>query len=128
MSRLTREFLKSNTLIFFPATEGESVYIQQRLLKLGLHWNGGERKVGYTGTTVQKGLIVHRGVMWTGNEEVALDCIVADVRDLSPHTARIEERLDALEKKIDAVAEHLGPREIGLGLPVKGKKKHAPDR
>ena len=114
--RLTREFLKTNTVAFFPASAGEALYIQQRLNALGISWVTGEKQHGNNESTLKLGIIVHRGQMYLNSEDADNSYIVASVRDLSPHidapTAALEARIAQLEKQVADLAAALKPSKL----------------
>lgn len=125
MTRLTLEFLRAQAVVFFPASEGEAIYIQQRLGAMGIRWVDGARMLENPGVAVRCGLIVDRGKMFVGNEEVAREYIVASVRDLSEHIdaplAQLEARVKMLEHKLDRVLALLSPQD-NLALKLAPKK------
>lgn len=129
MSRLTREFLRANSVVFFPASEGEAIYIQQRLGAMGIRWVDGARMLENPDLAVRRGLIVDEGKMFVGNEDVSREYIIASVRDLSDHVdapmAQLEARISALEDRLDRVLALLSPQDdMRLRLaPKKGEPK-----
>ena len=114
--RLTREFLKTNTVAFFPSSMGEALYIQQRLNALGIRWVTGEKQHGNNESTLKLGIIVHRGQMYLNSEDADNSYIVADVRALSPYidapTAALEARVAELEKQVADLTAALKPTKL----------------
>lgn len=115
MTRLTAAFMKENIVAFFPASKGEAVYIQQRLVTMGIRWQDGS-KICAPQELVDRGLIVYKGVMYTGNADIYNEYVVAGVRDLSPCVeSALEQRLRELEAQVAGLQEQLTPRTLGLG-------------
>lgn len=123
MKRLTAEFLKKNTVAFFPASAGEALYLQQRLASMGMRWNGGGA-VYTPEKVVALGLIVQRGTMFTGAADVFQEYIVADVRQVSKHVdtgmQALEDRIAALEAEVAALRLQLEPKSTKLSPAKKG--------
>lgn len=115
--KLTKEFLKANQVVFFPASNGEAIYVQQRLVKMGIRWKSGADVEVDCKNILKFGLIVQRGTMYIGNQDVFNEYIVCDVRALSSHfdtqTAELTQRIAALETQVAELTATLKPKVLG---------------
>ena len=122
--RLTKEFLKANTIGFFPSTPAEAAYIQQCLFELDARWPAGGQCVWNPADCVQKGISVLNGVIYFFNQERLIKAIICDVRSLSDHldapSVAMQRRIDALEKEIAELKATFKPAK--LAKPALGGK------
>ena len=121
---LTAEFLKAATIIFFPATHGESKYIQKRLFALGATWAYRGKNLNGDDDCLSNGIIVKQGTIYTIKDSYDSMGIVCDVRVLSDHvdapSVAMQRRIDALEKEIAELKATVKPAT--LAKPVLGGK------
>lgn len=122
---LTREFIKANTIAFFPASEGEAKYIQKRLFALGASWVNNGATVYSGAVCVRDGMLCVNGTMYTFSEDSTRQAIICDVRALSPFvdaaTLTLEARVKELEQQVDTLTQALKPTTLIKPLAI-GKK------
>lgn len=142
--KVTRAFASQNDLLFLPADDAESAFVQQSLFDMGLRWANGGNKVDNLGETVANGLVVQDGkIFWRSDNDDAegyLFCqskqlranyipalekdipaeTVADMfREMMARLTQVEEKLARLEREI--VPQEIAKPKSGLSKPSSHK-------
>lgn len=130
--RLSEKFLKENTVIFFPHTRAEAVFIQRSLFEHGIGWKNMGKVLHNPAECVGHGMIVMKGVLYTlpaeGNNH--FKGIICDVTALSPHfnasAAALEHRIAQLEAQVEELAGRFKPATLikpAAAAPAKKAKR-----
>lgn len=121
--KLTKESFRGRKFYFHPASIAEATMIQEHLFALGCAWSTSGKTVGHLDTLPTGTLTVDNGVMTfsesreTGGQPAASTMFdpgyIADDREfMLVQFRKMSERLDRLEKKIDAIQSQLDPPEM----------------
>ena len=110
--KITREFCKGKTLIFYPQTQEEAAFIQRRIFALGFKWPSGSTEVGKLADCVSHGILLNAGsVLYhspaSTNLDVGLLCTSAqfDENHLPPEQVFIREQFNKLAARIEEIAK-----------------------
>lgn len=113
---LTREFIKANTIAFFPASEGEAKYIQKRLFALGASWVNSGTSLHSGAACVSGGIVCIKGTIYNFGDNDTRQAIICDVRALSPFvdaaTLTLEARVKELEQQVAELTQSLKPTTL----------------
>ena len=86
--KITKEFCKDKTLIFFPEDEKEAMHIQKRLFNMGYAWNAGDYEEAFNifnpAACVDNGIVLSKGELFDGlTSEDYLDGIICTAEQLA---------------------------------------------
>ena len=138
--KITREFCKGRTLIFYPRTEEEAGFIQRRLFELGCGWCNDRAVVQNVKDCVSHGIFLDAGKIYydggnTAAGRNALLCTSAqfDENYLPPEQVFIWEqfnqlaaRIEEINKKVDAIYKELQPAKLDKQVLKKPGQDQAP--
>ena len=128
--KITREFCKGRTLIFYPRTEEEAGFIQRRLFELGCVWCNDRAVVQNVKDCVSHGIFLDAGKIYydggnTAAGRNALLCTSAQfdqgaAPELTPEEQKsLREEFNALAalvkdmaKKVDALYDEVMPKKL----------------
>lgn len=128
--KVTRAFASQNDLLFLPADDAESAFVQQSLFDMGLRWANGGNQVTSLEETVANGIVVQNGkIYWRGDKDDAssyLFCqskqlranyIPALEKDIPAETVadmfrEMMTRLTQVEEKLARLEREIAPQEI----------------
>ncbi len=116
--RLSKQFLKENSVIFFPHTKAEAAFIQRSLFENGIGWTHKGKALHDPQECVDSGMIVMNGVLYTLPKEGTkhFKGIICDVTALSPHfnasVAALEHRIAQLEAQVEELGGTLKPATL----------------
>ena len=131
--KITPALIRSSRLVFQPGTADESTYIQQQLFALGAIWASDfGQKVSKVPESVSSGLLVDHGTIYFGtdsNVENRLATLAQfeggyltpEQKFLKEQFDKVHARLDAMDKKIEALQDAVLPKDLGkakLGKPA----------
>lgn len=116
--KITRDLLRGNTLLFFPANECEAGFIQQQLLDMGCIWKNGETSIAHAVACVSTGMCVFNGRIYTTPSGTSLQKGLLCRSDqfetpfLTPEMTFLMEQFDKVNKRLAAIEEQLSPRTL----------------
>lgn len=120
--QLSDKFLKESSVIFFPHTKAEAIFIQRCLFEKGIGWKNNGRALHSGQECIDHGMIVLKGVIYTLPTEGVehFKGVICDVTALSPHfnaaVAALEHRIAQLEAQVEELGGTLKP--VTLSKPT----------
>ncbi len=129
--KLTAAFVKANHIYFEPASRREAEFVLRSLFKLGVVWNSdGSKRIKDIDECLNGGMNVdHGGKIYLGKDTnkpfikaSAMDFPGVKPKDFWPIEERIdhlEGKVDALSKKLDRILEILEPSILQKPSPVR---------
>lgn len=72
-AKITKEFCWKNNLIFFPETEAEAGFIQQKLFDMGYAWSSGSTEIDNISDSLQMGIVLLNSKIYTRGESDTRD-------------------------------------------------------
>jgi hypothetical protein len=124
--KITREFCRGKTLLFFPTSTEEAAFIQRKLFDMGFKWckEFGTR-ISFEKDCVSSGMTLdEKGSLWTDSlpkhKEKGLVCTSSqfDKSYISPEDLMLEQfnklsaRIDAISQKVDAIYDEVMPHTL----------------
>lgn len=119
--KYTKSQLERNNYIFYPKSSDESRTLQEELINMGITWGDGDTNVSEVDKTLKGGLIILNGKMYTRNKNDERDYITLPVSSVIPELAsqdsrylreqfaKLNDRLDQMEKQISEIREAVLP-------------------
>jgi hypothetical protein len=131
---ITRALVETNDLVFYPKTENEAIFIQQRLFELGARWGSHGAVVDEVANCIAKGMICKRGELLYNpvlsepylhctSEQFSQDFVPPERAFLIEQFRIIAERLERIEQRLDGIESELTPSHLdkrGLNAPGSG--------
>ena len=134
--KITPEFCKGKTLLFYPQTEEEAAFIQRRIFALGFKWSANRVEVQETAGCVQKGMVLEDTTLYfnptSENREKGFLCTSAQFDEVFvsfeqkvlEQFNKLSARIEEITQRVDAIYKELQPAKLDKQV----LKKPVPDQ